>query len=585
MLPRKIDWPVLAQCDLYAVKRHVETEFRKAEEIVRPLSERIFEQRIKNDSNWKLTYKAVCNAYISLFPDFAIEHDTYGGYKLMYRGTESLKANTVLRGKPIGFVKPVPDGVADWSVMRSERTGEQLLLLGPIRFVNSDCTPNSEYDFSSSDGVVQLRTKKRISSGNEILVKYGSDFFDLNQCKCKTCEDLNEITQFLLNEIFHELLPEIVAEVLTERSPMLKKGKPGAPRIRSRQLVVLYNEMVETPAETFDIVQEQNQTVDNSESETCFLHEISNFAPLTQMLPTITTVDNMSRDPHGCTIFQPPRASSPINYSVPLECSVSSIQTTNDYEQDLVGRKKLFPGSDVNLADASLLVELLCSKLHLSDEGSVLTHSVIKSLLPQENVFPSGSSFISKVKANFDDATRVIVGKQEGSFCVLNFRNQIASVLERNFNEILNYSSHRKLYPYSDFNDKFSPIFGITDSNSATLNLIVSTDGVNIKKTTFKKELWPIWIQVADLPPILRMARKNIVLAALFVGSQAPDWTTIVPHLRAELVSNVEVVVHGDYRLSVRLNCISIVADMCAKAHVLNMFQFNGFFGCHYCDV
>ena len=199
MLPRKIDWPVLAQCDLYAVKRHVETEFRKAEEIVRPLSERIFEQRIKNASNWKLTYKAVCNAYISLFPDFAIEHDTYGGYKLMYRGTESLKANTVLRGKPIGFVKPIPDGVTDWSVMRSERTGEQLLLLGPIRFVNSDCTPNSEYDFSSSDGVVQLRTKKRISSGNEILVKYGSDFFDLNQCKCKTCEDLNEITQFLLN--------------------------------------------------------------------------------------------------------------------------------------------------------------------------------------------------------------------------------------------------------------------------------------------------------------------------------------------------------------------------------------------------
>ena len=168
---------------------------------------------------------------------------------------------------------------------------------------------------------------------------------------------------------------------------------------------------------------------------------------------------------------------------------------------------------------------------------------------------------------------------------MINFRNLIASVLEQNFNEILIYSNHRKLYPHSDFNKKLSPIFGITDSNSATLNLIVSTDGVNIKTSTFKKELWPVWLQVADLPPILRMARKNIVLAALFVGSQAPDWTTIVPHLRAELVSNAEVIVHGDYRLSVWLNCISIVTDMCAKEHVLNMFQFNGFFGCHYCDV
>ena len=38
--------------------------------------------------------------------------------------------------------------------MRSERTDEQLLLLGTIRFANSDCEPNSEDDLLSSNGVV-----------------------------------------------------------------------------------------------------------------------------------------------------------------------------------------------------------------------------------------------------------------------------------------------------------------------------------------------------------------------------------------------------------------------------------------------
>ena len=50
MLPRKLDWNVLAHCDLYAVSRHAEKEFRKAKKD-RPLSERKFEQHVKIDSH------------------------------------------------------------------------------------------------------------------------------------------------------------------------------------------------------------------------------------------------------------------------------------------------------------------------------------------------------------------------------------------------------------------------------------------------------------------------------------------------------------------------------------------------------
>ena len=99
----------------------------------------------------------------------------------MYRGNKVLTPSTILRRNPIGFVVPVPEGVVtNLSVMSTERTGEQLLLLRPMRFNNSDCQPNCEYDFSSVLGIVQFRVKRRINPDDEIFVIYGSEFFDEN---------------------------------------------------------------------------------------------------------------------------------------------------------------------------------------------------------------------------------------------------------------------------------------------------------------------------------------------------------------------------------------------------------------------
>ena len=44
-------------------------------------------------------------------------------------------------------------------------------MLGPIRFINSDCEPNCEYDFSSLDKtLVRLRTLKKLETNDEVLV-------------------------------------------------------------------------------------------------------------------------------------------------------------------------------------------------------------------------------------------------------------------------------------------------------------------------------------------------------------------------------------------------------------------------------
>ena len=108
---------------------------------------------------------------------------------------------------------------------------------------------------------------------------------------------------------------------------------------------------------------------------------------------------------------------------------------------------------------------------------------------------------------------------------------------------------------------------------------------MNIKKSTFKKELWPVWIQVADLPPNLRMARQNIVLAALFVGCSHPDWDTLVPHLFDELKTGIELEMGNQaiYKISFKVRLL--ISDLGAKNHMLNMLKFNGFYGCHFCTA
>ena len=54
-------------------------------------------------------------------------------------------------------------------------------------FRKSDCNPNGKYDFSSLDTtMVRLRTLRAIKPNDEIFVKYGPEFFETYENKCRT---------------------------------------------------------------------------------------------------------------------------------------------------------------------------------------------------------------------------------------------------------------------------------------------------------------------------------------------------------------------------------------------------------------
>ena len=88
---------------------------------------------------------------------------------------------------------------------------------------------------------------------------------------------------------------------------------------------------------------------------------------------------------------------------------------------------------------------------------------------------------------------------------------------------------------------------------------------------------------IAQLPPLLRLSVRNIVLAALFVGSGKPNWFEIVPILEQEINQRV-VIENPQFGLLhlVSLKVVLVVTELVAKANMLTMFQNNGNHSCNF---
>ena len=97
--------------------------------------------------------------------------------------------------------------------------------------------------------------------------------------------------------------------------------------------------------------------------------------------------------------------------------------------------------------------------------------------------------------------------------------------------------------------------------------------------------VWPIWVQIVNLPPKLRSAFSNLVLLGHWHGKSKPDFKKLLPALVFELESlrDANLVIEGLGPIKFRVR--SIVADMPATACVLCMIQFNGYSSCPHCYI
>ena len=429
MIPKKIEWSILAQCDFFAVQRLVKTPNRPAMKALEPMQESIFEKKLKKDLKWKQTYEAVSLSYKRLPPDFHICHDTFGGYRLIYSGTKVLYSSSVLRRNPIGFVWPIPEGVVtNFSVMSSERTGQQLLLLVPIRFVNSDCSPNCDYYFSSDAGLVQLGVKRRINPGEELFVKYDPEFFEINSCLCRTCEveksqheKDNIAFDLLLIAVLSDLAEEEVSNFVSENlhSPTSPEASNvRKKRIRGRELVEMFHAATSSPLSVsgsppgvlyaspvsyrVDSPFEREEDISSVGLSSEVLSEEVSDTTSESLHQSVSEVSEPS--PHCNEMSSDEDKSNHLivlNNSTDSPNSLSSPPNFEVLETENILEQFLYEGSNISCSDAVSVTVLFCSGFKLTDECSSSLHSLIKTLLPAKNSFPSGYSYVKRVKKQF----------------------------------------------------------------------------------------------------------------------------------------------------------------------------------------
>ena len=162
---------------------------------------------------------------------------------------------------------------------------------------------------------------------------------------------------------------------------------------------------------------------------------------------------------------------------------------------------------------------------------------------------------------------------QNASFCCVDVKNQIEKILSKNSDLVIKSWSSECFWE-TKWDCFLSP----------EIQLVLNIDGAPIFKSS-KISVWPIWVQIFNLPPMLRGAFCNLSLLGLWHGKAKPDFGKLLPILVYELESLIDAKLVVESLGLLKFRVRSIVADMPATACVLCMVQFNGYSSCPHCFI
>jgi hypothetical protein len=115
-----------------------------------------------------------------------------------------------------------------------------------------------------------------------------------------------------------------------------------------------------------------------------------------------------------------------------------------------------------------------------------------------------------------------------------------------------------------------------------SLDLLFFTDGAPLIKSAYFS-FWPIFLVLIDLPQSVRFQWRNMVMAGVWFAKK-PEWNLFLPPVLQILNATNDIEVDGR-TINIRLNIRGLVADLPARASILNTKQFNGRFSCLFCEI
>ena len=310
-------------------------------------------------------------------------------------------------------------------------------------------------------------------------------FFEQNSCKCQTCEELEEKVLIVLAVFLSEFIRDFVQESVAEENKLLSIApvKPKKKKLSQRELVEMYNRITKVPpsdlsGDSSAAVSQIRYVITHRSSPLKVLESSGNLEPHVDDSPDESlSADLKVVSEVGSIVNKFPRASSPLCYRS-FDCSLSTIQEKHESPQPIdatesAGGTPLFPISTVTVHQATALLDLFSSRFSLSDEASILLYSVTQALLSTDNCLPASHSLVRQMKRDLSNQTRASLNSLNGNVIILNFRNQLKKIVQRNIRQIFYYSQFRREKMKQDLNPSIAPIACIQKS---TLELDLSSD-------------------------------------------------------------------------------------------------------------
>lgn len=187
----------------------------------------------------------------------------------------------------------------------------------------------------------------------------------------------------------------------------------------------------------------------------------------------------------------------------------------------------------------------------------------------------------------------VLKSSKTGSFFIeIDIKDQLRKILS---NEVITDSLKERFHRTKTNINAFEDVYDgeiykeFSANNDLSLNqynfsYTLNTDGCKAADHS-KVTIWPVYLMLHELPDHLR--KKNMILVGLWVAKEEPPMNIFLDpfvHQANELSTAGFQWYHNDQQVTSKLFLLGCCVDSVARCAMLNMKQYNGYYGCTYCE-
>ncbi|CAF3926712.1 unnamed protein product, partial [Rotaria magnacalcarata] len=194
----------------------------------------------------------------------------------------------------------------------------------------------------------------------------------------------------------------------------------------------------------------------------------------------------------------------------------------------------------------------------------------------------------AKCSISYDSNGKYRSYSKVAELAIMNVEREIKRVAERHIDLINEYP---KQAPYIFPSDHISSnIYRQlpTNENQCNITIILHSDGAPAVSVN-NKSLWPVQAIIAEIPIPVRDMKSAVMLFGVWLAAKKlprnPLLIPIITQLEVLMRSPIVLKQKDGSRLSYNVRIQQAIFDLPARAHFLNIVQYNGYYGCGDCCI